>query len=178
MTPLITKARGTAQRLLEGRQPTPESEAAPMPHSVTAPRRWGPGEAWVLPRPGPCAFLPWLSSKCSPGRGGKAAPESSPGQPASGLGALYGKPKVSRKTPHKYLLGVKGRKSPPVPSVAAASSEASHQASAFRGLGVPDSEMGVVLSPPPSLAEVVITVAVAGTGPPPAVEGAPRAQDG
>lgn len=41
MTPLITKARGTAQGLLEGRQPTPESEAAPTLHSVTAPRRWG-----------------------------------------------------------------------------------------------------------------------------------------
>lgn len=67
------------------------------------------------------------------------------------LGTLYGNPKVSRKTPHKYLLGVRARKSPPVPSVAVVSSEASHQAAAFRGLEVPNSKMGVILSPPPSL---------------------------
>ena len=48
----LTKARGTAWRLLEGPQATHESGAVPVPHSDTAPRHWGPRKTSVLPCPG------------------------------------------------------------------------------------------------------------------------------
>lgn len=48
----LTKAQGTAQRLLEGPQAAHESGAVPVPHSVTALRHWGPRKTLVLPCPG------------------------------------------------------------------------------------------------------------------------------